>query len=87
MDGVHQTVISISNYGPEISANEIGKIFNPFFTTKMRSDDSGLGLGLAICARLVSELSGTISVESRDERTTFIIDLPNYEGDTSSESA
>jgi signal transduction histidine kinase len=87
VDGVHKTMISISNYGPEISANEIGKIFNPFFTTKMRSDDSGLGLGLAICARLVNELSGTISVESRDERTTFIINLPNYEGDTSIESA
>ena len=87
VDGVHKTVISISNYGPEISVNEIGKIFNPFFTTKMRSDDSGLGLGLAICARLVSELSGTISVESRDEQTTFIIDLPHSGSDRSSESA
>ncbi|MEP4148059.1 MAG: ATP-binding protein [Halioglobus sp.] len=72
-----KTVIAISNCGETIPEAVINKIFNPFFTTKKRSDDSGMGLGLSICARLVNELGGSISVQSYNRKTTFFVILPS----------
>ena len=48
-------------------------VFEDFKTTKRR----GLGLGLAICRKIVEQLDGTISVTSEvGEGTTFRIRLP-----------
>lgn len=68
--------IAIANYGPEIADEHISKVFNPFFTTKQRSDDAGLGLGLSISERLIHELDGVIRVTSQRGRTTFYINIP-----------
>ncbi|MEP6388483.1 MAG: HAMP domain-containing sensor histidine kinase [Halioglobus sp.] len=72
-----KTLIAISNFGETIPEAVVNKIFNPFFTTKKRSDDSGMGLGLSICARLVNELGGSITVESYGRKTTFFVTLPS----------
>jgi signal transduction histidine kinase len=53
-------------------------IFDPYFTTKHRSDmHSGTGLGLFIAHQNVQDHGGTIEVDSRvREGTTFTVTLP-----------
>ncbi len=62
--------------GRGIPPENVGKIFNPFFTT--RRGDGGSGLGLHIIYNLVTQrLNGTIHCESEvGVGTKFIIELP-----------
>jgi signal transduction histidine kinase len=56
-----------------MSADEAGRIFNDFYTTK----EGGTGLGLSIVRRLVMDLDGTVSVDSAPGNgTRMIVDLP-----------
>ena len=50
----------------------MGKIFQPYFTTK----EAGIGLGLAITERIIREHGGSIDVESSPAGTTFTVLLP-----------
>ena len=61
--------------GPGISEENLGKIFNPFFTTKPVG--KGTGLGLSLSYGIIQEHGGEIRVQSKlGEGTTFTIDLP-----------
>src|SRR5690606_39071621 len=72
-DSENQTlIIDICDEGPGIPPTVIAQIFDPFFTTK----ESGTGLGLAVCQRLVQEIGGSIRVMSDSLGTTFTIYLP-----------
>jgi PAS domain S-box-containing protein len=74
-----QVVVEISDTGAGIPDEVIGRIFDPFVTTK----DAGLGtgLGLYICHNIVTGLGGTISVSSELGRgTTFEVALPAGDG-------
>lgn len=65
--------IKISDNGQGIMENDLGKIFEPFYTTR----EKGTGLGLAIVNRIVEGHAGKIKVDSRSgEGTTFTIWLP-----------
>jgi len=65
--------ITVSDNGPGISKEDQAKIFEPFFTTK----DQGTGLGLSIVQKLVSDLGGTIQLESiLGKGTEFTIQFP-----------
>ena len=65
--------IKIKDTGPGIPPENIGKLFNPFFTTK----EKGTGLGLAISYGIVERHSGKIDVETElGKGSTFIISLP-----------
>jgi len=66
-------LIRVSDTGVGISKENMGKLFQPLFTTKSR----GTGLGLVIVKRIVEAHRGTIEVESvPDKGTTFSIKLP-----------
>jgi signal transduction histidine kinase len=52
--------IAVIDRGSGIDPKNIESIFNPFFTTKAE----GVGLGLAICSKIVNEHGGHIEVES-----------------------
>ncbi len=66
--------ICIKDNGKGISKENIGKIFAPFFTTKLE----GVGLGLAICKDIIEKHNGTIDVESEQGNgTEFLILLPS----------
>ena len=68
--------IEISDSGCGISAQDISKVFEPYFSTK----DTGTGLGLAIVKKAVDDHGGTISVASKEgSGTTFTIILPAKE--------
>jgi signal transduction histidine kinase len=65
--------VSISDTGVGISKDAIGKVFEPYYSTKK----SGFGLGLAVTKKIVEDHRGTILVESEpDSGTTFIVKLP-----------
>ncbi|MCP4178584.1 MAG: hypothetical protein GY756_12535 [bacterium] len=67
--------INFTDTGIGISQENISKLFDPFFTTK--DIGTGTGLGLSISLGIVKKHSGTINVESeQDKGTTFSIKLP-----------
>ena len=59
MDSTH-VVISFTDTGGGISAENLSHIFEPYFTTKV----SGTGLGLLIVRRIVREHGGELSIQS-----------------------
>ncbi len=66
-------LLEIRDTGLGIPEEIIGDIFDPFFSTRER----GLGLGLALCRRIVEEHRGRIDVKMRDGGgTLFRIKLP-----------
>ncbi len=68
--------IEIRDRGRGIRAEDMDKLFTPFFTTKPK----GTGLGLTISHKIVAEHKGSIRVESRlGEGTRFFVYLPLME--------
>lgn len=71
-----QIIVSFIDTGHGIEPGQIGRIFEPYHTTKKE----GTGLGLMIVQRIVREHGGSIEVESHAGRgTTFRVKLPVYE--------
>jgi signal transduction histidine kinase len=67
--------VTVADTGRGMSAEETGKIFNDFYTTK----EGGTGLGLSIVRRLVMDLQGSVGVESAPGKGTAItIDIPTH---------
>lgn len=66
-------LIHIIDNGKGIPENIMGKIFEPYFTTRK----FGTGLGLVIVYKIIKELGGDIKVSSKEnEGTVFSIKLP-----------
>ncbi|MCI9448679.1 MAG: HAMP domain-containing histidine kinase [Clostridiales bacterium] len=68
--------VSVTNTGDEIPQQSINKIFRKFYQADESHSNEGNGIGLAIVKRVVELHSGTVSVESRNGRTTFKVELP-----------
>lgn len=65
--------VELSDTGSGISKEMMPKLWTPFHTTRT----SGIGLGLAICRRVVEAHNGHISLESEvGKGTTFTVTLP-----------
>lgn len=80
--GERFAVVTVSDTGTGISPDVLGKIYNPFFTTK----EGGTGLGLAISQRIVINHRGFMEVRSNPgEGTVFSVLLP--EGGDASRNA
>ncbi len=58
--------IEVEDAGVGIAEENLGRIFDPFFSTK--DPGKGAGLGLAICRRIVDDLAGSIHVSSAPGR-------------------
>ena len=62
-EGEQEIAIRIDDSGPGVAEKHIERVFEPFFTTK--GSGEGLGLGLSIASRILSDYGGHISVENR----------------------
>ncbi len=65
-------VVSVTDDGPGMSADQVGRAFDRFFRGRRR-DVVGSGLGLAIAKRAAERLGGTLTIESDIERGTSVI--------------
>ena len=63
MDATH-VLVSFTDTGGGISAENLSRIFEPYFTTK----NSGSGLGLLIVRRILREHGGEMAIESSEGR-------------------
>ena len=70
--------IKIADTGCGISEGDLEHIFDPFYTTKHKSEEhEGTGLGLVIVHQIIQQHSGHVEVESQvGLGTTVIISLP-----------
>jgi signal transduction histidine kinase len=72
-EGKNYIVVSISDTGCGMTAEEIERIFNPEYTTK----EKGVGLGIPLASEIIRGHGGDIRVISRKgEGTTFEVILP-----------
>ena len=72
-----QLKIEVQDTGCGISAENMYKLFTPFFTTKR--EVKGVGLGLAVAYGIIQRHQGRIEVRSKEgEGTTFTIYLKAY---------
>jgi two-component system NtrC family sensor kinase len=71
----NRVMVIIKDDGPGVSAEKLGRIFDPFYTTKDVGE--GTGLGLSICHGIAREHGGSIRVDSEPGKgATFTVELP-----------
>ena len=69
-------VIEFEDTGVGIAEEELGRVFDPFYTTK----EQGTGLGLAVSHSIIQKLKGRLTVESEFSKgSRFVITLPQGE--------
>ena len=69
-------ILSVADTGTGIKAENLTRIFDPYFTTKK----SGTGIGLTLVYKIIRGMGGDIGVDSRQgSGTTFRITLPRIE--------
>jgi signal transduction histidine kinase len=65
--------VSVRDVGPGVDPDHHGQLFEPLFTTR----SGGMGMGLAVCRRIVEDIGGRIRAENNPDRgATFTIELP-----------
>ena len=68
-----RVIIEVRDQGVGIGPEDLGRVFDPYFTTRR----TGTGLGLAISRNIIEGLGGTITVASRAGSGTDVrIELP-----------
>lgn len=68
---------SLTDSGSGIQSADLPKIFDPYFSTRQRSSQKGMGLSLALCRTVIMEHGGNIAAESTSGNgATFHIWLP-----------
>lgn len=68
-------VFEVADSGNGIQSKNLSKIFDPFFTTK----DKGVGLGLSIAHKIVTEHGGKLIAESSNQETRFSVSLESVD--------
>jgi signal transduction histidine kinase len=65
--------VTVADSGPGVDPEDLGRIFDAFYSTKT----GGLGLGLSICRAIIEAHRGTLSVASTLHRgATFRLCIP-----------
>ena len=71
-------VVTIADKGPGLSADELGRVFQPFYRTdaSRNLDNGGVGLGLPIARSTARAHGGDIELTSKPGGVTAIVTLP-----------
>ncbi|HEY0801297.1 MAG TPA: sensor histidine kinase, partial [Steroidobacteraceae bacterium] len=76
-DETQQVLVSVTDCGVGISAENANQLFNAFFTTK----SGGMGMGLSICRSIVEAHGGRLWASANDPRgANFQFTVPAVEG-------
>jgi signal transduction histidine kinase len=77
--------ISVLDSGCGIDSGMVDRVFDPFYTTK---PETGKGLGLSLCQRIVKKYGGEIFVESKvGEGTVVRVYIPEMAADAQSDES
>lgn len=69
--------LRFADEGSGIAPEVLRQVFDPYFSTKQRGSQKGMGLGLTICHTIIQKHDGQISVESTPPRgAVFTVLLP-----------
>ncbi|XJZ28305.1 ATP-binding protein [Bacillota bacterium Lsc_1132] len=69
----NRCILTITDTGKGIPIENLSKIFQPFYTSK----NTGTGLGLVVCKRIIHSFGGSIQITSQEKvGTTVEISLP-----------
>ena len=68
--------VTISNQGPQIPKEKLGRIFDKFYQGDESHSTEGNGIGLALVKQIVQLHKGKVSVVSEDDITAFTVTLP-----------
>jgi C4-dicarboxylate-specific signal transduction histidine kinase len=71
-DETQQLLVSVTDCGVGISAENADRLFNAFFTTK----SNGMGMGLSICRSSWKAVVAALGHRKRTPRATFQFTLP-----------
>lgn len=69
-------LVTVKDNGPGIPKENLDRVFEAYFTTKHTGPTPGMGLGLAVCQKIVIDHGGKMQVQSRPGETVFTIRLP-----------
>lgn len=85
-ESAERVFITVRDNGCGIPADNIAKVFDPFFTTKDVGE--GMGMGLSVCFRMITQMGGTIEVASSvGEWTQFTLSFTKPPAADDAESA
>ena len=85
--GRNMVVLEVDDTGTGIAADQLLKLYDPFFTTKPTG--KGTGLGLAVTRQIVDMHGGKIDIRNRDKggaRVTVVFNVPEEETDGGQEA-
>jgi signal transduction histidine kinase len=58
--------LSFRDAGPGIAADLLPRVFEPYFSSKPRGTEKGMGMGLALCRAIVRKHGGVVGARSPD---------------------
>ncbi|SFM49746.1 two-component system sensor histidine kinase NtrB [Thermodesulforhabdus norvegica] len=83
LKGGSYIVVEIKDSGPGIKPELLYRVFDPYYSTKQRGTQKGMGLGLAESLSIMSAMGGTVEITSTEgSGTSVYLYIPKKEEET-----